>query len=65
MPFQLLAQMAEAINAEMLSYRVAVSDVARGILEWGIKERPPHFHNFDGWFDGRDAPDEERKEEGT
>ena len=65
LPFQPLAQMAEAMNAEMPSYRVTISDVARGILEWGIKERPSHYGNFDGQFDGRDAPDDEGKEEGT
>ena len=43
----------------MPGYRVTVSDVARG-----IKERPPHFHNFDAQFAYRDVPDEEGKEEG-
>jgi hypothetical protein len=49
-----LAKMAETMNAEMPGYRVTVSDVARGILEWGIKERPPSYARFAY----RDAPDE-------
>jgi hypothetical protein len=49
-----LAKMAETMNAEMPGYRVTVSDVARGILEWGIKERKSHY----GRFTYRDAPDE-------
>jgi hypothetical protein len=55
LPFQPLSQMAEVMNAEMPRYRVTVSDVARGILEWGVKERPPHHAQFPY----RDAPDEE------
>jgi hypothetical protein len=49
-----LAQMAKTMNAEMPGYRVTVSDVARGILEWGIKERKSHYARFSY----RDALDE-------
>jgi hypothetical protein len=50
-----LAQRAETMNAEMPGYRVTVSNVARGILEWGIKERPPNYAQFPY----RDAPETE------
>lgn len=50
-----LAKMAETMNAEMPGYRVTVSDVARGILEWGIKERPQRYPSYGQY---RDAPDE-------
>lgn len=36
-----LKEMAQAMNLEMPGHRVTVSDVARGILEFGIREREP------------------------
>jgi hypothetical protein len=40
--------------------RYHARQIERGILEWGIKERPPNYARFPY----RDAPDEEGKEEG-
>jgi hypothetical protein len=55
-----LAQMAETMSAEMPGYRVTVSDVARGILEWGTKDRPQTYAQFPY----RNAPDDDGKKEG-
>jgi hypothetical protein len=52
---QKLAEMAKQMSEEMPGHRVTISDVARGIIEWGLKDRKPTYRGFDS----RDDPDEE------
>jgi hypothetical protein len=52
---QKLAEMAKEMSEEMPGHRVTISDVARGIIEWGLKDRKQTY----GRFAYRDAPDEE------
>jgi hypothetical protein len=53
-----LAQIAREMTAEMPGHRVTISDVARGIIEFGIKDRAPTYRR------SRDEIEQEGKKEG-